>query len=330
LIAGTTSIVGLPGTSAACFGSLARSVDVAQNGLGADRIRTSAIFPPSRSTVDGVCAGYANDVTDAFLIHCGEGTSASMRNELNTLRTLPTIDDCLLSPRTTITHGTAFFPEDFALLASAGVNLTWSPRSNFFLYGQTTDIVSARDAGVSISIAPDWSLGGSQNMLDELAFAAALDDDEFGDAFSDLDFFEMATSNAALALDLSERMGTLEAEKLADIAVFARVPGQDPYTTVVQAKPNTVRLVMVGGVVLYGDMQLTAAAPQAPGCETIDICGVDKFLCVATTSTANKLNQTYADIRGILEDAFAVVDAVRPDVDGQPFVAPTPLVRCPG
>ena len=65
-----------------------------------------------------------------------------------------------------------------------------------------------------------------------------------------------------------------------------------------------------------------------PGCEHIDVCGVEKMLCVATTSTLNKLNQTYADIEAALRGAFTLVDQVRPDIDGQPFLAPTPIVRC--
>ena len=49
---------------------------------------------------------------------------------------------------------------------------------------------------------------------------------------------------------------------------------------------------------------------------------------MAVSSSVNKLGQTYADIENTLQAAFTVVDAVRPDVDGQPFVAPTPIVRC--
>ena len=45
LIAGTTSIVGLPGTSSQCFSSLSRSIDVSQNDLSEDKIQTSALFP---------------------------------------------------------------------------------------------------------------------------------------------------------------------------------------------------------------------------------------------------------------------------------------------
>ncbi len=71
-------------------------------------------------------------------------------------------------------------------MATDGMSLTWSPRSNVFLYGggvdltKTTDIPLAVAHGLNISIAPDWSIGGSQNVLDELRFAHLVDETEWG------------------------------------------------------------------------------------------------------------------------------------------------------
>ena len=84
---------------------------------------------------------------------------------------------------------------------------------------------------------------------------------------------------------------------------------------------------MVGGNVLYGDSVLQAAGPATPGCETIDICGSPKFVCVAQSSTANKLNQTYAQITGALNDALTLADSLTTD-DGFDFAPLTPLVTC--
>ena len=78
-----------------------------------------------------------------------------------------------------------------------------------------------------------------------------------------------------------------------------------PYDAIVAARPNDVRLVMVGGVVLYGDAALAGRRARAPGCEPIDICGTPKFLCVATTDRDDKLDQTYAQIKAALEQALA-------------------------
>jgi len=188
------------------------------------------------------------------------------------------------------------------------------------------DIPAALDAGVSIAIAPDWSMGGSQNMLDEFRFAHAWGKTHWNERLSPKDIVVMGTSRAATVLALEHKLGKLENGHLADIAVF----GGDvrmPYDAILAARPRDVRLVMVNGVVLYGDGELEAAGPARPGCETIDICGSRKFLCVATTATTDKLDQTYARIHAALSRALAELDALTPG-DGFNFAPVAPLVRC--
>jgi 5-methylthioadenosine/S-adenosylhomocysteine deaminase len=326
LVAGTTSIVGLAGSAAACFGSVARSIDTVDNGLSQDRIQTSTVFPPSRTSADGVCANFASGYTTAYLIHCGEGTDMTALGEYGTLGSITTTPDCLLTPQTAITHGTAFGMSEFGSMAQHGMKLIWSPASNVYLYGQTNDIPLARAAGLTIALAPDWSMGGSQNLLDELRFADAWDNADWNDVLTSKDLLIMATSNAAEALALGDRLGRIEVGYYADLAVFAGDRAA-PYDAVLAATPAEVELVMVGGRVLYGDPALAAAAVTPPACEALDICGRQKFLCLATSSTSDKLDQTFADIKAALDQALIVADAQTPS-DGWNFAPLTPLVRC--
>jgi len=328
LVAGTTSIVGLPGTSYACFGSLARSIGGAPNDLCEDKIQTSALFPPSQASADGVCKNYTSGTTEAYLIHCGEGVDGLALGEFSTLGTASTEDGCLFAPGTVITHGTAFGPAEFAKMAETGMKLTWSPASNVALYGQTTDIPAALDAGVLVSMGPDWSMGGSQNMLDELRFADAWDDAHWNNRLSPKDLVTMATHNGAASLGLGDRMGQIKAGFLADLFVVDGDPSM-PYESVLAASPREVRLVMVAGVPLYGEASLKAAAPHTPGCEDIDVCGRAKFLCVAEASSADKLDQTLAQIKALLEQAMLAVDAATTE-DGWNFAPLAPLVACGG
>jgi 5-methylthioadenosine/S-adenosylhomocysteine deaminase len=323
LIAGTTSIVGLPGTTASCFSSLARSVDSAQNGLGQDKVQTSALFPPSSPST--VCQNFASGKTDAYLVHVGEGLDAKAVAEFAKLGTVTTPAGCLYAPQTAITHATSFTATEFAVMAQANMKLIWSPHSNVSLYGQTTDIPAALDAGVNIAIAPDWSMGGSQNMLEELRFADAWDNAHWNDRLSAKDLVVMGTLQGSRALALDAKLGKLEVGHLADLAVFAG-DVTAPYDAIVAARPKNVRLVIVDGIPLYGDGALQAAGPAQPGCETIDICGASKFLCVATTATTSKLDQTYAQIHAALGQALTDADAVSPD--GYNFAPVAPLVRC--
>lgn len=327
LIAGTTSIVGLPGTSAACFGSLARSVDAVQNGLGQDKIRTSATFPPSTSTADSVCADFASAKTDAFLVHCGEGTDPKALAEFAKLGSVSTTPNCLYAPQTTITHGVAFTATEFQTMHDAGMKLTWSPASNVALYGTTANIPAALDAGVLVALAPDWSMGGSQNLLDEMRFADAWDNANWGDRLSSKDLVTMTTKNAASVLGLSTRLGQIKAGYLADIVVVNKAPGT-AYDAILAATPASVRLVMVGGQPLYGDTDLQSLAPAKPGCEAFSACGTNKFLCVATSATTDKLNQTYAELQSTLETALEVADQ-QTTADGWNFAPIAPIVKCP-
>lgn len=325
LIAGTTSIVGLAGTTSACFGSLARTIDAAQNGLGQDKIQTSALFPPSKSAADGVCTNFASGKTDAYLIHVGEGTTAGVLDELTKLGTVSTTPGCLYAPQTTITHGVAFTTNEFAQMAAYGMKLTWSPASNVALYGTTSDVPAALNANVVVALAPDWSMGGSQNLLDEMRFADAWDDAHFANRLEAKDLVAMTTKNAAAVVALSGKLGTISVGALADLVVVGRSTS-DPFASIVAARPKDVRLTMIGGRVLYGDAALKAAAPALPGCEDIDICTKPKFLCVAETTTTTKLDQTHAQIKAALEAALLDVDALTPD--GYDFAPLAPLVKC--
>ena len=311
LIAGTTAIVGLPGTSAKCVSSLARSVDVSQNDLDDDKIQTSALFPPSGSSANGVCNNFADGDTNAYLIHVGEGTDQDALDEFSDLFTLTSAAGCLYSSKTAITHGTAFGPDEFSVMAEFGMNLIWSPASNNALYGVTTNIPQAIEAGITVALAPDWSMGGSQNILDEIRAADSWDNMHWGDTLSASDFFEMTTSNAAKALGLDSVLGHLEEGYIADIVVFSAT-GNSAYDAITAATPTDIRLVMVGGTPLFGDPALEDIVPATPGCEMIDLCGTLRFLCVAEDSSADKLDQTYAEIESALNNALLEIDNLLP------------------
>jgi 5-methylthioadenosine/S-adenosylhomocysteine deaminase len=326
LIAGTTSIVGLPGTSSGCFGSLARSIDSSANGLVGDKIRTSALFPPSSATAVTTCAGFADGSVDAFLVHCGEGIDVSALSEYATLSALAA--GCLLAPQTTLTHATAFAPNEFTDMASHGVRLSWSPHSNISLYGATTNIPAARAAGVTVALGPDWSMGGSQNMLEELRFAQEWDQANWNGSLSARDLVVMATTNGAAVVGQSGHLGVLAPGALADVIVV-RGDRLNPYQALIDATPREVALVMVGGVVQYGDARWRDVAASPGNCEALDVCSGPKFLCMAVPGGASKLDQTWGEVSTALNDAMLVSDAARDAGDGRTFAPLPPLVRCP-
>ena len=57
-----------------------------------------------------------------------------------------------------IIHGTALTQNELSALGDVGGSLAWSPPSNLLLYGDTTDIDTAKAEVVNIMIGPDLSL----------------------------------------------------------------------------------------------------------------------------------------------------------------------------
>lgn len=333
LIAGTTSILGaaIP-TNKACYGTLARTIDQKANGFSADKIQTAVAVP---SDGDSVCSNIGTDKTDAWVVHVSEGIDQSALNEFGKVGSCTTQPGCLYAPETTVVHGLALGEAELSIMADKGMNLVWSPRSNSFLYsgGQITEqatakIPLARDKGINVALGPDWSLGGSQNLLDELRFAEQVNQTLWDGAIPHAELVKMVTINAAKALGLQGTLGSITVGKKADLMVIGGDAAK-PYDALLAASPGDVRLVMVGGVVLYGDAQLQALGPAAPGCEALDICGRCKFVCVAAEGglPEDHLGQTYAEIVTTLGEALDVYDAK--NLTQWKFAPLAPLVKCP-
>jgi hypothetical protein len=333
LVAGTTSIVGAANpANRACYGSLARTIDQTPNGLGTDKIQVATLFPAT-SAADGVCSNFTSGKTDAYVIHVGEGVDQSALGELAKLGTITTADDCLYDPKTTIVHGAAFADPELTILGQHQMSLVWSPRSNVFLYGAGTDLTATADIplaiskGINVALAPDWSIGGSQNLLDELRFADQVDNSAWGDQLTPQMLVQMVTTHAAHALGLDAVIGSIAVGKKADLMVIGGDPCS-PYDALLAATPAQVRMVLVGGKVLYGDAALKTLGPAAPGCEDLDVCGTPKFACVAQANgtATDKLGQTLAEIQTALGDEITAYDAL--NLTAWKFAPITPVVRC--
>jgi imidazolonepropionase-like amidohydrolase len=332
LVGGTTAIQASPGgASKACYGSLARTLGISYNDLPVDKMQTGVALPGSASAADAICANFADGDTTAYVVHVAEGIDTTSHNEFTKLFTVSTVDGCLYAPQTTIIHGVSLNDADFAQMGMHQMSLVWSPKSNVFLYGSNTDISKTADValaqahGVNIAIAPDWSIGGSQNMLDEMRYANYVDDNQFGNIFTPEDIWKMATVNAARALGVSTYIGTLEVGKRADIAVFVGDTAA-PFDTVLAATPREVSMVFVDGRLLFGDASVQPLGPDNATCEALDVCCRSKVACIAENVATDKLDQTFAQITQILETEIASYDAM--NLTQWKFAPIAPLVKC--
>src|SRR5829696_1877818 len=226
---------------------------------------------------------------DAWFVHLAEGVRDrdrtvkdlySSRHELDTLRRLG-----LLTEATVIIHGTALERADFAAIRDVGAKLVWSPLSNLLLYGRTTHVYDALAERVTISLGTDWRPSGSHTLLDELKVAdIALRDRRIlgaarttvpslaGEATLDRALVDMVTRNPAQTMRWWSEVGSIEAGKHADLLLLRRpaktptghMPDR-PYRSLIDATQRDVRLVLVDGAAVAGDLDALRSAGVSNG-----------------------------------------------------------------
>jgi 5-methylthioadenosine/S-adenosylhomocysteine deaminase len=262
----------------------------------------STVFPMSlsASSRQNIKNAIAGGVYRATVIHLCEGTDASSLAEFYTWKGWGMLDST-----TVIIHGLACGAPEFAQMADVGAALVWSPRSELTLYAATTYIPDAVAAGVSVSLGPDWCVTGSKGMLQELSVADSLNQDAFGGLLSDQDLVEMVTVNPAAAFAREHELGRIAPGYLADFTVVA--PGSTPsYRSLIEAKPEDVRLMMVEGRALYGTAPLMDALHPEGGMETIVLCdGLERKIFFRLDDTGVPTSsESLADVTATLSAAY--------------------------
>lgn len=296
LIAGTTTIQGSPNFTCVTR-TLARNIESGNDFGGVDRHRPNTLGIATVETDEAIRlrADMDSGRLTAYLLHLSEGIDEPARREFDQL-----VARSLLTPAMVIIHGTALGAPEFARMGAARAKLVWSPRSNIILYGRTTNIPLALDAGITVALAPDWTPSGGPNLLSELRYGRYVSQEAMGGRLGARDLVEMVTSRAAAAVDRPQ-VGSLVEGRYADVMV---VPdrGCDAYDTLIDAPTADVRLVVLGGRPVYGDAALLGALPEAARarCEPLNVCGQAKTVCVALATTTGGLGQTLADIEAQL------------------------------
>ena len=248
----------------------------------------------------------------AVLIHLAEGIDGQSRDEFKLLG-----PKGLLGNATILIHGVALTQDEFQEMAKYNMKLVWSPRSNRVLYKTgTTKVKIAKDIGLEIALAPDWSISGSDNILQELKVAAEENKrDSLG--LSDQELVEMVTVKAATMLGMEDKIGSLAPGHYADLLIIRgnHLDLDNPYRSLIEATEKDISLVMVDGEPLYGDRSLLSQLGK-PDYETITVCGVEKGLNIRRPDLPFA-NQVYSEIDKHLNGKMAAHRATL-----------APLVRC--
>jgi cytosine/adenosine deaminase-related metal-dependent hydrolase len=209
-----------------------------------------------------------------FITHLCEGFDSEAMYGVQALENLNILDrHCLL------VHCLSFSDADIKKVAKAGASVAWCSKSNMFMFNVTAKIRKMIRAGVNVTIGTDSSATGSVNMLDELKYARNLYRSMYGEDLPARTMFDMVTCNAAKALWMQDRIGTLDEGKLADILVL-RAGRDDPYENLINTSMEDIELLVLAGTPIYGEMRfldiLGGAVP--PGYSLIETGGRTMFV----------------------------------------------------
>jgi 5-methylthioadenosine/S-adenosylhomocysteine deaminase len=230
-----------------------------------------------------------------------------------------------------------------------GAKLIWSPLSNLLLYGKTTNVYEALAEGVLVSLGTDWNPSGSRNLLGELKVAdIALRDPnllgnsralapEFsttgkhGEALAeaerslDRELVDMVTRNPAATVRWQDEVGSIEPGKTADLFVITHpsrhprdgVPSS-PYRSLIDATERDVRLVMVGGDPLVGDVDLMQQLKPGQGELIHSSCACYQKAITVTKPGVPKGDETLSDIHQALDTGLTALGGDHPPPGGGP------------
>jgi 5-methylthioadenosine/S-adenosylhomocysteine deaminase len=259
LIGGTTSIQGSPPSNRPLDGWLIRNVEDERldNTLPSTRILASTLTLKPEQL--GARANHMRNGS-AFIYHCAEGQPGSIvGREYQALR----MAGCLQHQLVAI-HTNALAADAYASWTKAGT-IVWSPFSNLWLYGDTTDVPGALAQGLRVCIGSDWGPSGTRNVLGELKIAHLVSERR-GWGLTPFELVRMITCapGDALAAAWGRQVGRLQPGALADVTVIRSTARADPFKTVLNATERDVRLVVVGGRPLFGEGEMMEAAGAAP------------------------------------------------------------------
>jgi 5-methylthioadenosine/S-adenosylhomocysteine deaminase len=126
----------------------------------------------------------------------------------------------LLSSAMTFAHCVHLEPSEIKLLAEHGCSIAHCPSSNLKLASGIASITECAKHGINIGLGTDGAASNNRlDMFAEMRLAALLAKGQSGDAtaISAHEALRMATINGAKALNLEDKIGSIEIGKLADL-----------------------------------------------------------------------------------------------------------------
>ena len=201
--------------------------NVEKEAIGVKKPIFQSVLPATDEQLDTTAGRMAQG--RSFIYHLAEGVDPALRKEFTLLDDHGCVGDGLIG-----IHSTALTAADFAAWHAAGGGaIVWSPFSNLWLYGGTTDVLAARAAGLRVCLGSDWTPSGTRNVLGELKVAATWNEHALGGALATPTSSRWSPPTRATrspGRGVFRSAGSCQGA-LADLAVFANVD-DDPWRTV--------------------------------------------------------------------------------------------------
>jgi 5-methylthioadenosine/S-adenosylhomocysteine deaminase len=233
-----------------------------------DPLITPAVAPHSMYTLDQSTLLAARDLAlrhgVPLLIHLAE-TQDEVRiaQERYQQRPATYLDGIKFwAPVTLAAHGVWVSPQEVTMLAERGIGVSHNPESNMKLASGAAPVPAYLKAGARLGLGTDGAASNNNlDMFEAMRQAAFLHKLVSNDprVVSAREALAMATIGGARALGLEQRLGSLEAGKLADLIAVRtdqprQVPMYDPVSHLVYTTHgDDVVLSMVNGQVLMRD-----------------------------------------------------------------------------
>jgi len=175
-----------------------------------------------------------------FIIHLAEGLDDETKKEFALLQKAD-----LLQENTLIIHGISLTRSELDAVRKANASICWCPDSNYYLIGQTLDIISCLEKGVNIVLGTDSTMTGSINLLEEIRFAKK----KFPE-ISAKQLYQMVTVNGYRALYLNGA-DLLNPQKNLLLLTMKKEESLD---NILYQEIDDIQLMVQRGVPLYGDI----------------------------------------------------------------------------
>lgn len=237
----------------------------------ADPLITPAVAPHSMYTLDEASLKQSRALADQYrvplLIHLAETQDELKISDEKHHATPAAYLDSLgfWKPGTLAAHGVWLNADDIAILKRGGSGLSHNPESNMKLASGTAPVPALQAAGVPVGLGTDGAASNNDlDMFEAMRQAALLHKLVTKDprAVPASDALAMATIDGARALGMSDRIGSIESGKRADIIIVdtssaRQTPMYDPVSHLVYVTHgDDVRTSIVEGRVVMRDRKV--------------------------------------------------------------------------